>query len=179
MLNILHSYSLTLFNIINSQKKQKINEWKNLLLLLIHISKKKFFLFYYLYKKNFFTKIILISCKNYIKNIYMKNFINIIIKNNIFFYIEKIYLNFLKIYNNKKKILYIYIYSKHKLNNLNIILIKKILNKKYNSFNLKIFFKKDKYLLAGFKIKINDIIFNATIKNNIKKLKLIFNKRKE
>ncbi len=173
MLNIYdisYFYSLAIFKYITSNNI-KFYKWNIFLKLLYLISKKDFFYFFYkIDKKKCLNEIYNIINKNFSLSKDMKNFIKIIFEDNMFFKIKNIYFNLNKIYKINKKILNVIVYTKNNyLNNSNIKKIKNII--RYYIKNKRIFFlfKKNKKLIAGFKIYINDLIFDGSLLNIIKK----------
>ncbi len=168
--NISYFYSLALFKYISSHNI-KFYKWNIFLKILVLILKENFFYFFYkINKKKCLNEIYYIIDKQILINKNMKNFIKIIFEDNMYFEIENIYFFLKKIYQVNKKILNVIIYTKNNyINNTNIKKIKSII--KLYAVNKRIFFlfKKDKKIIAGFKICINNLIFDGSILNIIKK----------
>ncbi len=185
MLNIYdisYFYSLAIYKDI---KKNSIRfyKWSSFIKLLILIFKEDFFYFYYkINKKKCLEEIFFIIKKKKKINKKMKIFIKIIFEDDMYFNINYIYIYLKKIYKINKKILNVIILTKD--NNLSISNIKKIKNIIKNYFlNKKIIFlfKKKKEIIGGFKIYINDLIFDGSILNIIRKKNFFykFNNLKE
>ncbi len=173
MLNIYdisYFYSLNIFNYFK-KNNIKFYKWNKFIKLLILISKQKFFYVYYrMNKKKCLKEIFYIINKNIILNKKIKNFIKAIFDDNMFLNINYIYFNLIEIYKKNKNILYVNVFTRN--NNLNILNIKKIKIIIKNYFiNKRLFFlfKKDANIIAGFKIYINNLVFDASILNIIKK----------
>ncbi len=173
MLNIYdvsYFYSLIVFNYFK-KNNIKFCEWNKCIKLLILISKKKkFYIYYRMNKKKCLKEIFYIINKYITLNKKIVNFIEVIFDDNMFLNINYIYLSLIKIYKKNKDILYVNVFTRN--NNLNILNIKKIKIIFRNYFiNKRLFFlfKKDKSIIAGFKIYINDLVFDASILNIIQK----------
>ncbi len=178
MLNInkSYSYSLYIYNILDNKNNTFI-KWKkfmNLLKIIIKDNDSLFFL-YELNKKCFLKKFYIILNNHIFLSKNMKNFIKILFEKNLFCNLSSIYFNLLNIYLNKNKIINVNIYTKYNLSKKNIFIIKKIIRKKFFGYKICFFLKKDIKIFAGFKIYINDLIFELNILNTIKKINLFFN----
>ncbi len=168
--NISYFYSLAILNNIN-KNNIKFYKWNNFIKLLILIFKENFFYFYYKVNKKKCLKEIyfIISKKIYLyKN--MKLFIKVIFEDDMYFNLNYIHIYLKKIYEENKKILNVVIFTKNNnLNTLNIKKIKKIIKNYFVNKRIFFWFKKNKKIIAGFKIYINDLIFDASILNIIRK----------
>lgn len=174
--DISYFYSLAIYKNIK-ENNIKFYKWSNFIKLLVLIFKEDFFYFYYrIDKKKCLKEIFFIIEKRIYLNKKMKLFIKIIFEDDMYFNINYIYIYLKKIYEINKKILNVIIFTKNNsLNTSNIKKIKKII--KLFFLNKRIFFsfKKEKKIIAGFKIYINDLIFDGSISNIIKK-NFFFNK---
>lgn len=100
----------------------------------------------------------------------MKLFIKVIFEDDMYFNLNYIHIYLKKIYEENKKILNVVIFTKNNnLNTLNIKKIKKIIKNYFVNKRIFFWFKKNKKIIAGFKIYINDLIFDASILNIIRK----------
>ncbi len=179
MLNVNKSYyySLYIYEILD-KRNNKFIKWKKFINLLIRIFQNNNLIiyFYIKYKYNFLKKIFIILNDNIILSKEMKNFVIIIFEDNILNIIPYIYENFINIYLYKKKILIVNIYSRYSLNKENINKIRKIVRKRKNNYRIFFFLKKDLKIIAGFKVYVNNLIFELNIFKTIKKINLIFSK---
>ncbi len=171
--NLSYSYSLSLIKIINLNDILIVKYWIKYLKFLSFLLDKSYIKRYFFIDKILFYKeISYILKKNIFFNKNMKNFFYIIIQDNLINYINLIYKNFIIIYEYKKNIKNIFIYYRNILNNNNIFLIKKIIKNNIKG-NLNFIFVKNKFLIAGFKIKINNFVIDSSILNILNKLKLL------
>ncbi len=168
--NISYFYSLAIFKYI-SNNKIKFYKWNNFIKLLLLICKENFFYFYYkINKKKCLNEIYFIIRKNMILKKDMKNFIKIIFEDNMFFNINYIYLYFNQIYKINKKILNVIVYTRNNyISNLNIKKIKNITKNYFVNKRIFFLFKKKTKIIAGFKIYINNLVFDGSLLNIIKK----------
>ncbi len=172
--NLFYSYSLSLIKIVDLDNKLLIKQWINYLKFLNFLF-NKFYIrkYFFLDKMLFYKEILYILKKNILfLNKDMENFFYIIIKDNLIYDINLIYKNFIIIYEFKKNIKNIFIYYKHIFNNKNLFLIRQIIKNKVNG-KLNFFLIKDKFLIAGFKIKVNNFVIDCSILNILNKIKLL------
>ncbi len=178
---ISYKYAYYIFNKIKIKNKyNNFIKWKKFLKLLVYISKnniwKKFFL---LNKIKCLKEIYSIISLNLNVNYSMKIFIKNILYENMWIYVNLIYLKFIEIYKNKKNLLYVIIYSSNNINKYNLYKIKKKIKIKFNNKKIYFFLKKNINIIAGFKIYINDFIIDASLINYIKKINFILTSKKE
>ncbi len=168
--NISYFYSLAILNNIN-ENNIKFYKWNNFIKLLVLVFKENFFYFYYkINKKKCLKEIYFIISKKIFLDKNMKIFIKIIFEDNMYFNINYIYIYLKKIYKINKKILNVVIFTKNNnLNISNIQKIKKIIKSYFINKRIFFWFKKKEKIIAGFKIYINDLIFDGSILNIIKK----------
>ncbi len=173
--NISYFYSLAIFQYIHSNKI-KFYKWNHFIKLLLLIFKKDFFYFYYqINKEKCLKEIYFIISTQIILNNNMKNFIKIIFEDNMYFNINYIYFFFNEIYKINKKILNIIVYTKNNcVNSLNVKKIKNIIKNFFINKKIFFIFKKDSKIIAGFKICINNLIFDGSILNIIKKNNFLY-----
>ena len=100
----------------------------------------------------------------------IKNFFKVIIDNSRALYLKDILKDFISLSNAKDNISEGYIYSAQKLSKEQIASISKAISKKIEK---QVFLKPriDEDLIGGFKVVINDYVFDATIKNQVEELK--------
>lgn len=173
--DICYIYSLNFFKIIN--KNIDINKLKKFLKLLIIITKNKFLFKFYLNNKIFFLKTMFYILKKYIfLDFNIKKILKILLKDKMLYNIKFIYFYLIKIYQKKYNILNVIVYISYNINYENINLIKKNIINKFINKKINFFFKKNKNIIAGFKIYINDYVIDCSLLRNIKKINFIFNK---
>ncbi len=175
-MSILNIYNISYFyslSILNSYKEKKIKfyKWNKFIKLFVLISKEKFFYIYYKRNKTqCFKEVCYIINKNIYLDKKMKNFIKIIFDDDMFLNIKYIYYYLMEIYKLHKNILYINVITKkNNLNFKNNKKIKRIIKKYFSKKRLFFLFKKDENIIAGFKIYVNNLVFDGSIFNIIKK----------
>ncbi len=165
-----YSYSLGLIKFLNLhiiKNHLLFYEWKGFFDLLILIFKDKLIINYYFYNKKKLFLNIKYLFNIYIKNKYMINFIKIIFKDNMFLNFNLIYFFFVKIYEKKHNIISVVILTKYILNKRNIKYLKYKIKKRYCE-EIFFSFKKEKKIISGFKIYINDFVLDESLLNKIK-----------
>ncbi len=175
MLNInyiSYKYSCYIWNLIYIRNKfNNFIKWKKFLKFLIIISKNNFLInFININKIKCFKEIYNLISSNIKINLYMKSFLKNILYENMLKNINLIYHKFIENYIKNKKIINVIIYSANNINLYNMNLIKKIILSKFYNKKIYFFLKKDKNIIAGFKIYINDLIIDASLIKEIKKI---------
>ncbi len=167
-----HNYALVLLELVLLRKIV----FKHIILILqilykvINEVKKQIYILIY-YKKKWFIKYFFFILKQYIYiSNYIKYFIYILFEDNMFIYIKLIYSYFIKLYDHYFHKQKIYIYSAHKLPYKYYIFLQQWLCKQKHFKYVSFIYYKQKNLLAGFKIKINDLILDTSFSNQLNKL---------
>lgn len=118
-------------------------------------------------KKELIDKIIVNAPSHHINA-----FFKVIIDNNRAHYIKDIIDGFITLSNEKDGISEGYIYASSELSNDKIEKIARAIGKKINK-NIYLKLKIDENLIGGFKVVINDYVFDASIKNKVESLKQV------
>ncbi len=173
-INKSHVYFLFILKLINIDDFKEIKKCNYILNLLIFLSNDKIIVNYYIKYKIFFIKKILYILNKYINLMNFRKIIKIILEDNMFFYVNFILTSFVNFMFINKKFLFIKVISKNKISKVNTKLIKKFFIKRYYKYRLCFFFKRCKKLIAGFKVYINDLVYDFSILNIIDKIKLFY-----
>lgn len=100
----------------------------------------------------------------------LKNFLKLLFKNNQLKILPRILENFGKLYKDDLKILEANIYTPQKLNEKELNLLKKEIERRYQSPKIILNEIIDKNLIGGLKLQIEDEIIDASLKNLLFKL---------
>ncbi len=177
--NLACSYALSLIDKINIDNLIYYEDWIDYFKCLINIFNIKNINKFILINKKF-SIIFFITIFRKIKNFnnLMESFLNIVIQDNVFNFINLVYKYFIKLVKLRKSSNSIIIYYSNKFNKKNIILIKNFIKKKFSLYKYKhYYFKYNKNIIAGFKVKINDFIIDNSLLNILNKIKLSILKR--
>ncbi len=177
--NLYYSYSLSIFKIIGFKDAKSFNNWKKFLKKLTYICNIENINFIINNKKIILKKIFYIIKQNLYIDKYMEDFFYILIEDNIFININIIYKYFIEIYKINNNMFDIVIYIRNKINKYNYFLIKKFIENKINISKNKIFnyiFIRNKNIISGFKIYVNDFVMDSSILNILYKIKFLKHK---
>ncbi len=166
-INSFHSYALAIFELIKNEniKYDDLIDVFNLMNLVVN---DRLLLHYYQFNRKCFLENILNILNIYVKdNIIISNIINVIFEDNMFLKINIIFSFLKKMYEKENNILNVYIYSSNKINFKSFKEIKKKLKKKYIDLKLIFIFKIDEKLISGFKILIDDLVYDFSLLNKI------------
>ncbi len=166
IINISYSVSLAILNIVLLQKN--FMECKRVLFFLLRLSKINKIKEIYINDKRKFSKLIYLIMPKLLDNVFFKDFVFFLINKNMFLYINYIIKFFIEMYKKKKKLITVIIYTCTTISSKNKVNIKKLYIKKFCNFNLNFIFRIDKKLIAGFKIYINDLVYDSSLINSIK-----------
>jgi len=164
-------YSLALFELANEAKVlSKVEENSFALLNLISTNKdfSNFIKDPTISQDTFFNIITKISEISKME-ILLKNFLIFLIKKRRFFYIEKIFKNFLEICSEKRGELKSEIKSAKKLTESEIIKITEELSNNFNS-KVKLNYKHDQSLIGGLVVQVGSIMIDTSIKNKLQQI---------
>ncbi len=172
MYNQYHNYALVLFELFLTQGVglKRIKFIFQILYKVIREIKEQIYILLY-YKKTLFIRYFISIIQQYIYiSKYIKYFIFILFEDKMFMYIKLIYVYFIRLYNNYFNKQKIYIYSAHKLPYRYYMFLQEWLCKQKHFRYVSFIYYKQKTLLAGFKIKINDLILDASFLNQLNQL---------
>ncbi len=173
-INLSYSYSLAIFKLIKDYKLEFDNLISIFNLLNLVVNDYSLIKYYKFNKKNFIESILHIINMYIIDNYIINKIVSVIFEDDMFFFIKYIFLFLENMYEKDNNILKIYIYSSNKISDKNLNIIKKNFSEKYIKFKVIFILKINKKLIAGFKVLVNDLVYDFSLLNKIKKINFIF-----